>query len=331
MNEYHVDGFRFDLGKLIDWETMEEIIYEAKKINPSVIFVCEPWGGGYDPAGFSARGWASWNDQVRNGIKGENPFDGHGWIFGNWYGNNNRGRIESYVKGTLTKDKFGLFRESYHSVNYLESHDGYTLGDFIRLGLGDVMKKKIIENVDEHIKLLPMQLKLNKLAALFLFTSRGITMIHSGQEFARSKVIPSDIKAPDEHKGMIDHNSYDKDNETNYINYNHAKINEELLSYYKGLIQFRKKYDAFRKADYDDVSFIKIENNPFALGYQVKFKNDIFLVLLNANPKVKEEFILPEGEWNILVNPAVAGIESMGTVKKQLVIEPSSGYILIMK
>ena len=45
MTEYHIDGFRFDLGKLIDWETIEEIIHEAKKINPDVIFVCEPWGG----------------------------------------------------------------------------------------------------------------------------------------------------------------------------------------------------------------------------------------------------------------------------------------------
>jgi pullulanase/glycogen debranching enzyme len=331
MEEYHVDGFRFDLGKLVDWETVEEVYYETKKVNPNVIFVCEPWGGGYDPAGFSARGWASWNDQIRNGIKGENPFEGHGWIFGSWYGNNNRSRIESYVNGTLNKDANGLFREPHHSVNYLESHDGYTIGDFIRLGLGDLMKKKIIKDVDEHVKLLPMQLRLNKLAALFLFTSRGMTMIHSGQEFARSKVIPPDVKVPDEHKGTIDHNSYNKDNQTNYINYNHVKINIELLNYYKGLIQLRKKYDAFRRAGYNDVNFFKIKNNPFALGYQLEFKNDVFIVLLNANPKMKEEFILPEGEWNILVNPAVAGIEILGTVKKRLVIEPSSGYVLIMK
>ena len=331
MEEYHIDGFRFDLGKLVDWETVEEIYYQAKKINPYVVFVCEPWGGGYDPAGFSVRGWGSWNDQIRNGIKGENPFNGHGWIFGSWYGNNSSKRIESYINGTLTKDANGLFREPHHSVNYLESHDGYTIGDFIRLGLGDVMKKKIIKDVDEHVKLLPMQLRLNKLAALFLFTSRGITMIHSGQEFARSKVIPPDVKVPDEHKGTIDHNSYNKDDETNYINYNHAKINIELLNYYKGLILLRKKYDAFRRAGYNDVNFCKIKNNAFAIGYQLEFKNDVFMVLLNANPKMKEEFILPKGEWNILVNPTVAGIEIIGTVKERLVIEPSSGYVLRLK
>ncbi len=184
MKEYHVDGFRFDLGKLIDWITIEEVIREARKVNPNVVFVCEPWGGGYDPTGFSLRDWGAWNDQIRNGVKGENPNNGLGWIFGKWYGNNNKSRIKSYVRGTLIEDKGGLFLHKEHSVNYLESHDGYTLGDFIRIGTGEVKADSVIANRDKHAKLSPLQLRLNKLAALFLFTSQGITMIHSGQEFA---------------------------------------------------------------------------------------------------------------------------------------------------
>ncbi|MCL4280025.1 MAG: pullulanase, partial [Ignavibacteriaceae bacterium] len=299
MKEYHIDGFRFDLGKLIDWETIEEIIFEAKKINPYVVFVCEPWGGGYDPAGFSVRGWGAWNDQIRNGIKGENPFDGHGWIFGKWYGNNNPNRIKSYVNGTLTKDTLGLFQKPEHSVNYLESHDGYSLGDFIRLGLGDVKRDEIIKDLDKKIKLTPQQLKLNKLAALFLFTSRGITMISEGQEFARSKVIPFNESEQDPQKGMIDHNSYDKDNETNYINYNHVKINQELFNYYKGLIEIRKKFETFRRADYNNIHFINVKENPFAFGYSTDYADEHFLVLFNANTKLQHEFILPEGEWQV--------------------------------
>lgn len=331
MKEYHVDGFRFDLGKLIDWQTIEKIIYEAKKINPDVIFVCEPWGGGYDPQGFSARGWGAWNDQIRNGIKGENPFNGHGWIFGKWYGNNNPNRIKSYVKGTLLKDKHGLFIKPEHSVNYLESHDGYTLGDFIRLGLGDVKKDEVITDVDKNAKLTPLQLKLNKLGAMFLFTSRGITMMHEGQEFARSKVIADDVDVKDKHKGMIDHNSYDKDNETNYINYNHAKLNEELVNYYKGLIAIRKNYDAFRHADYDDVKFFEITDNPFALGYLLSFEKEKFIVLFNADTKKQEEFILPAGEWNILADSFSAGVEPKGTIEEKVLLEPSTGLILIKK
>ncbi len=331
MKEYHIDGFRFDLGKLIDWETIEEIIREAQKINPNVVFVCEPWGGGYDPMGFSLRGWGSWNDQIRNGIKGENPLDGRGWIFGKWYGNNNPDRIKSYVNGTLIRDKNGLFQKKEHSVNYLESHDGYTLGDFIRVGTRESDPERIINDVDKQVKLTPLQMKLNKLGALFLFTSQGITMIQSGQEFARSKVIPYDPKSLDKNSGKIDHNSYEKDNETNYINYNHAKINKELLEYYKGLIELRTKYEAFRRADYGDVAFYDIKDNPFALGYGLTYKDDLFIVLLNANPNMKEEFILPSGEWDVLVNENSAGTKSLGKVKKKITLNPSTGCVLKKK
>lgn len=328
MKEYHIDGFRFDLGKLIDWETIEEIIFEAKKINPYVVFVCEPWGGGYDPAGFSVRGWGAWNDQIRNGIKGENPFDGHGWIFGKWYGNNNPNRIKSYVNGTLTKDTLGLFQKPEHSVNYLESHDGYSLGDFIRLGLGDVKRDEIIKDLDKKIKLTPHQLKLNKLAALFLFTSRGITMISEGQEFARSKVIPFNESEQDPQKGMIDHNSYDKDNETNYINYNHVKINQELFNYYKGLIGIRKKFETFRRAENKNVHFINVKENPFAFGYSTDYADEHFLVLFNANTKLQHEFILPEGEWQVFADENQAGVQPMRTVQQKVTINYSSGMIL---
>jgi len=331
MKEYHVDGFRFDLGKLIDWETLEQIIYEAKKINPYVVFVCEPWGGGYDPAGFSVRGWGAWNDQIRNGIKGENPFDGPGWIFGKWYGNNNPERIQSYVSGTLTKDTLGLFQKPDHSVNYLESHDGYTFGDFIRLGLGDVKRDEVIKNADEIVKLTPTQMKLNKLGAMFLFTSRGITMISEGQEFARSKIIPLTINQEDPHKGMIDHNSYDKDNETNYINYNHKKINQELFDYFKGLIELRKKYEAFRRADYNDVVFMDFKEKPFALGYTLKYKSQEFIVLFNANPVSKLEVELPEGEWNVLADENVAGVELQKSVTNKITLNSSTGFILKKK
>jgi pullulanase/glycogen debranching enzyme len=331
MKEYHIDGFRFDLGKLIDWETIEQIINEARKINPDVIFVCEPWGGGYDPAGFSERGWGAWNDQIRNGIKGENPFDGQGWIFGKWYGNNDPDRIKSYVNGTLTKDKHGLFQSAEHSVNYLEAHDGYTLGDFIRLGLGDIVKEQIITDVNKNVELTDTQLKLNKLGALFLFTCRGITMISEGQEFARSKVIAFDPQVGDPHQGMIDHNSYDKDNETNYINYEHANINKDLVYYYKGLIKLRTYYEAFRRATYEQVQFFDVKDNPFALGYSLEYKNDTFIVLFNANRNISENFILPKGEWYVLVNSENAGIESMGNIDSKVNLAPSTGIVLKKK
>ena len=331
MKEYHVDGFRFDLGKLIDWETVEEISYEAKKINPKVILVCEPWGGGYDPAGFSLRGWGSWNDQIRNGIKGENPFNGLGWIFGNWYGNNNLARIKSYVNGTLVRDTLGLFQKKEHSVNYLSSHDGYTFGDFIRLGTGSVHANEIIKDVDSFVKLNPLELKLNKLGALFLLTSQGITMFQEGDEFARTKVIPYTEEIPDTNKGRIDNNSYNKDNSTNYINYKHAEINSDLVDYYKGLISLREKFPAFRRAEYNEVKFYEVQDNPFALGYHLNYKGEHFIVLFNANRNKVENFDLPEGNWEILVNQDKAGVEQLGIITHKIEISPSTGMVLKLK
>ena len=327
IKEYHVDGFRFDLGKLIDWETVEDVIREAKKINPYVIIVCEPWGGGYDPEGFSLRGWGSWNDQIRNGIKGQNPVNGLGWIFGHWYGDNNPDRIKSYINGTLVRDIKGLFQKKEHSINYLESHDGYTLGDFIRIGLKDIRFDDIINDIDSNALLSQAQLRLNKLGALFLFTSQGIAMIHSGQEFARSKVIAkSDII--DRNVGKLDHNSYEKDNETNYINYHHSDFNKELVDYYKGLILLRKTFPAFRRAEYEDISYFKIYDNDFALGYCLKYDKDEFIVLFNASQKVDEEFKLPAGDWDILVNPSCAGIVKLGDAFGKIVVNPVSGFVL---
>lgn len=329
MTEYKVDGFRFDLGKLIDWVTIEEIYKELRKVNPYVIIVCEPWGGGYDPAGFSERGWGSWNDQIRNGIKGENPYNGLGWIFGKWFGNNSPERIKSYVHGTLTKDENGLFKTKEHSVNYLESHDGYTLGDFIRKGLGDVKPGEVILNSSDFQKLTPRQMKLNKLGALFLYTSQGILMIHAGQEFGRSKIVPADLDVNDPLRGQIDHNTYDKDNAVNYINYNDAKANQELIDYYAGLAAMRTQFEAFRRAEYDDITFHKSPNE-FSLMYSIEYKGDTFIVIFNANTDKSVLFNIPSGNYDLLANGKSAGTKTLGRVigGVELEVETSSGVVL---
>jgi pullulanase/glycogen debranching enzyme len=327
MTEYHVDGFRFDLGRLIDWETTEEIIREAKKINPYVVIIAEPWGGGYDPEGFSLRGWGSWNDQIRNGVKGENPVNGTGWIFGHWYGDNNTDRIKSYVNGTLVRDFKGLFQKKEHSVNYLESHDGYTFGDFVRIGTKEVGPDEIIKDIDFNAKLSAKQLAINKLGALFLLTSQGMTMISSGQEFARSKVIAK-ANPYERNAGKLDHNSYEKDNETNHINYLHADLNKELTDYYKGLIELRNTFPAFRRADYEDVNFFRIYDNDFALGYKVKYENEEFVVLFNANQSANEEFDMPEGRWDILVDSDKAGVVKLGETEGKITVNAVSGLVL---
>ncbi|RQW04790.1 MAG: hypothetical protein EH225_05375, partial [Calditrichaeota bacterium] len=176
MTDYHIDGFRFDLALLIDWQTIDAIRHAATKVNPNVILIAEPWGGGYNPERFSDHRWASWNDQIRNGVKGQNPHDGLGFIFGKWQGENNQESLKRYVMGSL-REYGGQYLETHHSVNYLESHDDYTLGDFIRIGLGDVRSDEVITDPLANARLTPEQMQVNKLAALFLFTCQGPVMI----------------------------------------------------------------------------------------------------------------------------------------------------------
>ena len=155
-------------------------------------------------------------------------------------------------------------------------------------------------------------------------------MIHSGQEYARSKVIAkSNIN--DKNVGKLDHNSYEKDNETNYINYHHSDFNKKLVDYYKGLILLRNKYPAFRRTAYENISFFNIYDNDFSLGYHLKYDKDEFIVMLNAAQNVEEEFKLPEGNWDILVDSEKAGIEKLREVSGVLIVKPVSGIVLKKK
>ena len=155
MREYHIDGFRFDLATLIDGKTLDVITLETRRLNPDVILIAEPWGGGkYGQEEFSRRGWAAWNDMFRNGVKGQNPRDGQGFIFGKWQGGNSPESLRHYIAGTL-RTGGGPFYRAAHSVNYLESHDDETLGDFIRIGTGEVKEDQVVADVDVNAALPP--------------------------------------------------------------------------------------------------------------------------------------------------------------------------------
>ena len=209
MEEYKIDGFRFDLAALLDqktWDVIKKTIHEKY---PNAVLIAEPWGGQYSPHKFSDHGWPSWNDRIRNSFKGSDPQHDRGFIFSDWQHETKRERLENIIRGTLNHGEGGLYQTSAHSVNYLESHDGYTLGDFIRIGLNPEIQEKNIENLYEHTKLNELEMSISKLAALSLFVAQGIIMVHAGQEFARSKVIArTPVNDPDE--GKIDHNSYQK-------------------------------------------------------------------------------------------------------------------------
>jgi len=328
MQEYRIDGFRFDLANLIDKETFIKLQKEAKLINPHVILIAEPWGGGYDPAGFSNMDFLAWNDKFRNGIKGSSPDQHRGFIFGEWHHGNGRFAIENYLKGTLQGQSNGLFKKSSHAINYIESHDGYTFGDFIRYAtkavpMGQSLEKGNFEKLDKK------QLRLAKLGALFLFCSQGIPMIHAGQEFARAKWNPLGLHKDDKQEGWLSHDSYSRDNATNYIDWQQLNDNEELFNYYKGLIELRQTHSCLRLSPTSAFSFLPCGNdfmlNCMIDGYVAGDSHDL-LLLFNASNEAKT-IELPDFDWEEILNMQRVALDGNGFVRGSLYVEPKSGYI----
>jgi len=313
------------------------IAREARRLNPNVVLIAEAWGGGkYEPPGFSDIGWASWNDQIRNGVKGQNPKDGLGFIFGKFQGSNSKKSFMSFLTGTLREDG-GMYLRKEHSINYLESHDDNTMGDFIRLGTGAVRDTDRINDTYVNAKLTPKQLALNKLAAMYLFVSQGPVMIHEGQEFARSKVI-APTSVPDPNVGRIDHNSYEKDNETNWINYHHKALNEDLYKYYKGLIALRRLNPIFSSATKKAVNFLPTKDD-FLLAFRLtgegsstaKVKQD-FVVVLNGSPDQAGQISLPSGKWSVIANAKrILSTNTRRLVKGRTVSIPATSGMIFMK
>jgi pullulanase len=158
-----------------------------------------------------------------------------------------------------------------------------------------------------------------------------MTMIHNGQDFARSKVIPTDNDIEDDKKGQLDHNSYNKDNSVNYINFHHADMNSNLKDYYKGLIEMRNTHAEFRRAESEQIQFFDDFQNELTIGFSLKIYSDEFIVLMNGDQNLVDKFTLPEGEWEVIVDSQIAGTEILKTISGNVDIQEVSGLVLKRK
>ncbi|GAB4269478.1 MAG: type I pullulanase [Candidatus Rifleibacteriota bacterium] len=281
VEEYHVDGFRFDLATIIDKHTMQRIIDELPE---DIILVGEPWAADWKrnqwgKSDFRNTRLGKWNDDFREKIRA--------FISGN----GNRNDVMTVLAGTC----FWWTAKPTESVNYLAAHDGYTICDLFH---GD--KKKA------------------RLAAIALLTAQGIPMIHEGQEFNRSK------------KG--NHNSYDQDNEINWIDWNVKKQNYDIFELYKGLIALRKKYDNFKHPvalNNQHIEWI-LPANQNGVGMILKGK-DNFIVLMNGDQNNWVNFRLPPGTWNVVCDGEKVRESGLYTAEGDYNVPAVTGVILKKK
>jgi pullulanase len=319
VDEYKVDGFRFDLLGLIDVETLTSIATELHAIDPGLLIYGEPWAGGTTPIEIShkgtqrGRGWAVFNDHFRDALKG-NVFDGRatGFI--------QSGKEVPAVKRGIRGSIDDFASSPLEAINYVECHDNHTLWD--RLTISTIDNAGVTDG-DRR--------SMDKLAAVAVLTAQGIPFIQSGQEFLRTK--------------NADHNSYDKPDTTNMIRWSQKATNFDIYRYYRGLISIRRAHPLFRLEDAHDVrEAVTFLDDQLGLpvpegciAFQVadiKGKDTWAraLVLLNAQRNVVE-FTIPSGSWQVFGDDARVrdwplDYTSAQFTSKSAMVAPSSALIL---
>ncbi len=308
-NEYHVDGFRFDLMGIHDIETMKAVRQALDRIDPSIYIYGEGWAAGAPqlPAELLAMknnvdqmaGIAAFSDEFRDSLRG--PF-----------GNDERGAFIAGYKGHEAGIRFGLVGGINHPqvndgeahrvpefwadqptqmISYVSCHDDLCLADRLKATLPDASEKEYVA--------------LHKLAMTAVLVSQGVPFIFAGDEVMRDK------------KGVA--NSYNSPDEVNAIDWHLKSVHRDVFDYVKGLIAIRKAHPAFHLGDAalvkEHLQFLPVEqSNVIAFCLKDKPCGDTWkniVVVLNAgreNVSVK----IPKGDYRIVCRDgqvdAVAGL-----------------------
>ena len=239
MEDYHINGFRFDLMGCHEQDFMKEVYETLYEIDNNVMVYGEPWQGGTaqtknptDKTISTTKGFGvgAFEDTFRNGIKG-GEFGGFqaGHVQGTYKDND----IINGLLGKSGRNSSNGTSKPGLMLSYVECHDNYTLYDKLAIsqfsfsGKNDAQLKtlwKKFEALDTtKQKAVSAQ---NKLAAAYVFLSQGTPFINGGQEFMRDK------------KG--DHNSYQSDDTINGIDLGYKETHKDVYNVYKGLIALRK-------------------------------------------------------------------------------------------
>lgn len=327
MNEYHIDGFRFDLMGIHDIGTMDQLSKEIRALNPNVLLYGEGWTAGDSPLPVEKRalkdhakqfpGVAVFSDDIRDGIKGHySKAQDKGFASGK-VGNKETIKFGivgatqheqvDYAKCNNSKAPFALSPNQV--VNYISCHDDLTLTDKLAASMPGTTEAE--------------RQRTAKLAQTIVFTSQGIPFMFAGEEVFRNK------------KGV--HNSFTSPDSINAIDWNMKKDNKDLFNYYKNLIALRKGHPAFRMNTQEDVQkhlvFDDTNNNPLLISYSLKDNangdswKEIKVIFNGASEP--QSITIPKAEWKLIANDGKLdasgiGYSSGGTIT----IAPRSATIL---
>lgn len=247
--EMHVDGFRFDLGsilgrdqegKLMETPPILEGIAEDPVLRNTKI-IAEAWdaGGAYQVGSFPGGRWAEWNDRFRDDVRSF------------WRGDDGK----AHVLATRLTGSSDLYlrdgRKPFHSINFITSHDGFTLYDLVSYnqkhneangednrdgGDNNLSYNHGEEGVSHNSEILALRKRQAKNLLSTLMLSLGTPMILGGDEFLRTQ--------------NGNNNAYCQNNKISWYNWDLKKENADNFTFLKGLIQFRKRHPAFHRPEF---------------------------------------------------------------------------------
>ena len=315
-DEYHIDGFRFDLVGLIDVQTVQAIIKTVRNTHPDVIFYGEGWHMNTRPTKDGVAlatqsnadklpDFSFFNDTIRDVLRGstfENTAPG--FVTG---AHSSKDLLENSFLGAP-----GWAAEPSQSINYVSCHDNNTLFDRIVLAAPEASFED--------------QVKMNNLAAAFTILAQGIPFFQAGEEMLRTK--PSQ-------KGRFDHNSYRSPDRVNSIKW--EDLDKELyrknVDYYKGLLAFRKAHPSLRLSSKEEVAR-KVHPirypNPHVTAFRVEEDNQELFLIFNADSRTVHA-PLPAGQWQITIRDDVAGIRELACAEGNVDVSAFSAMALVQK
>lgn len=318
-DEYHIDGFRFDLVGLIDTVTINSIIQEVRKDHPNVLFYGEGWSMDTNVTkqgvllttkenAAAVPEFAFFNDNFRDALKGS-VFDNTAPGFVSGLPNFNADLMNCYMGIP------GWGSGPSQSINYASCHDNHTLFDRITLSTPHASRAA--------------RIRMNNLAAAIYLTAQGVPFLHAGEEMLRSKPVPG---------GGFDHNSYRSPDSINAIKWNNLEITDyaETVEYYKGLIAFRRAHPSLRLStarQVEDAIMPVATGSRQSMAFRIRGRRiglddpDI-LAIFNAGTSPLS-IPLPKGEWHVMVDETRAGIAPLATLEGLIKAAPVSALILV--
>ena len=330
VNEYHIDGFRFDLMGCIDITTLNMARAELNKINSGILMYGEPWSGGITANPEPPM-------EENDAFQGSNISSGVGAFSGNFRTaaskvDSDKALVQGWLGGGGTDATAGTVVEGIKAnllnssdntkaVSFLECHDNLTLWDrlvgaYTKSGEGKVSVTTNTQNVNSIDQ---SYLRRLKMAGVMSFTSQGISFLNSGTEFARTK------------QGQG--NSYNSFDSINKLDWSRAEKYKSSVDYFKGLRQIHEVYSAFS----DDSGSVEgtmnfISATKDLIAYTITNNKsgewNKVAVLMNAGAS-DQPVSLPSGNWVVVANADNAGLTSLGTASGSYNVPAGSGAILV--